>query len=201
MMRVVLTGGPCSGKSTVQRAVSEEFFDRVVLVPEAATMLLGNGFPQPGKDLAWSEEWQASLQAAILPLQRSLEDTYGLVAQNRGCKLIVCDRGLLDGAAYTTNGDTGEFCRAHAIDPAQILSRYAAVIHLESLATAEPEKYGKTGNASRFEPLDRAQRLDAAVLTAWKDHPRHLVISGRRGFEAKVAEVLGIIRFLLAEKT
>jgi hypothetical protein len=81
-----------------------------------------------------------------------------------------------------------------------VLARYEAVIHLESLATAGPEKYGKIGNASRFEPLERIQRLDAATRAARGEHPRHLVIDGRRGFEAKVAEVLGIIRYLLAEK-
>jgi predicted ATPase len=108
MKRVVLTGGPCSGKTTVQRAVSEEFFDRVVLVTEAATLLLEGGFPVPGKQLPWSEEWQAAFQAAILPRQQSLEEAYGLVARDRGCRLIVCDRGILDGAAYATRGDMRE---------------------------------------------------------------------------------------------
>src|SRR4051812_35381169 len=101
MKRIVLTGGPCSGKTTVQRALSEEFHDEVVLVPEAATMLLDHGFPVPGKHLPWGQEWQATLQAAILPLQRALEDAYLLVAANRGSQLVVCDRGVLDGAAYT----------------------------------------------------------------------------------------------------
>src|SRR5262245_42235435 len=100
MKRVVLTGGPCSGKTTVQKAVSEEFFDRVALAPEAATMLLAGGFPVPGQHLPWSEEWQTSFQAAILPLQQSLEEAYGLVARSLGRRLLVCDRGILDGAAY-----------------------------------------------------------------------------------------------------
>jgi hypothetical protein len=200
MKRIVLTGGPCSGKTTVQKALREEFFDCIVIVPETATLLLKGGFPAPGVDLPWSEAWQASLQAAILPLQRSLEDAYALVARERGSQLLVCDRGMLDGAAYTPGG-TPEFCRKHGLDAAEVMARYDAVIHLESLATTDSERYGKIGNESRFEPLERAQTLEGNTRAAWAGHPRHLVIGGQRGFEGKVAEVLGIIRLLLAEKT
>src|SRR5437879_4150288 len=100
MKKIVLTGGPCSGKSTVHRALREQFPAQVVLVPEAATLLLGGGFPVPGQHLPWSPEWQAVFQAAVLPLQHHLEDAYLLVAGSRGSKLVVCDRGVLDGAAY-----------------------------------------------------------------------------------------------------
>lgn len=48
---IVLTGGPCSGKTTVLRAIAEEFRGRIVLVPEVATLLLSGGFPIPGKDI------------------------------------------------------------------------------------------------------------------------------------------------------
>jgi predicted ATPase len=200
MKKIVLTGGPCSGKTTVQRALQEEFHNQVVLVPEVATLLLGGGFPIPGKDLPWSAEWQASFQAAVLPLQQSLEDTYVLVARNQGSKLVVCDRGILDGAAYTPGG-VEEFCRRFGVNKAEALARYDAILHLESLATSSPDFYGKTGNDSRFEPLAEAQRLEHATRAVWGDHPRHLIIDGLRGFDVKMAEVLGIIRFLLAEKS
>lgn len=199
MKKVVLTGGPCSGKTTVLRAVREEFRDQLCLVPEIATLLLEGGFPIPGKDLPWSEEWQAAFQAAVLPLQRSLEDAKALVCQSNGCGLIICDRGILDGAAYTPGG-VAEFCSRYTVDASQALRRYEAIIHLESLATVEPDKYGKTGNDSRFEPLERAQELELSTRAAWADHSRHLVINGRRGIEAKISEVIGVIRFLLAEK-
>lgn len=171
----------------------------IVLVPEVATILLEGGFPVPGKDLEWSEEWQAAFQSAILPLQKSMEDTYVLKGGCNGGKLLVCDRGVLDGAAYTPGG-VDEFCRRYGVDAVEALSRYTVVIHLESLATADPEKYGKAGNDSRFEPLERAQELEKATRSAWKKHPSHLVIDGRRGIEGKISEVLGIVRFLLAEK-
>ena len=199
MKRIVLTGGPCSGKSTVQRALSEEFHGLITLVPEAATLLLEGGFPVPGRDLPWSEEWQVCFQSAILPLQRSLEEAYHLVARYAGSKLIVCDRGILDGAAYTPGGNV-EFCLRHGLDVADILGRYDAILHLESLATSDPEKYGKTGNDSRFEPLAQAQGLEHATRAAWAKHPKHILIPGQLGFEGKIAEVIGCVRFLLEKE-
>jgi predicted ATPase len=197
LKKIVLTGGPCSGKTTILQALREEFADSVVVVPEVATLLLANGFPVPGRNLPWSAEWQAALQAAILPLQQSLEQAYLLVAQAQGAGLVVCDRGTLDGAAYTPGG-VDEFCRRFSLDLEEVLAHYDAVIHLESLATAAPEKYGKDGNVARFESLPEAQRLEQATRTAWARHARQLVIDGRQAFDSKVAEVLRVVRWFLA---
>jgi predicted ATPase len=197
LKKIVLTGGPCSGKTTILQILRTELGDRVVPVPEAATLLLANGFPNPGTHVSWSPQWQAALQAAILPLQMALEDAYTLVALEKSKELIVCDRGALDGAAYTPGG-VDEFCRQHNLDIDRVLARYEAVIHLESLASAAPEKYGSDGNLSRFESLAEAQRLEHATRSIWGRHPRHLVIAGRLGFESKRAEVLGHIRAMLS---
>lgn len=196
--RVVLTGGPCSGKTTILRVLREEFGDEVLLIPEVATVLLENGFPVPGRDLPWSEEWQAWFQTAVLPTQIALEEAYVLMATGRGQGLVVCDRGVLDGAAYTPGG-LEEFCRRFQIDAEASLDRYAAVIHLESIATASPERYGQAENLQRFEPLERAQALEAATYQAWSAHPTHIFIDGQRPVERKINEVMGIIRFLVAD--
>jgi predicted ATPase len=195
---IVLTGGPCSGKSTVLRALQEEFGDQLVIVPEVATVLLAGGFPVPGKDLEWSASWQEAFQGAVLPMQVSFEKGCALVATQRKVKLLVCDRGMLDGAAYTPGG-VEEFCSRYGLDEVETNRRYKTIIHLESLATCEPERYGKTGNDARFEPLERAQELEMATRAAWQGHKHRVVIEGRRGIEGKISEAIGIVRYLLAQ--
>lgn len=195
MKKIVLTGGPCSGKSTVMQTLREEFGNQLILVPEVATILLEGGFPVPGKDLEWSPEWQRSFQHSVLALQRSFEFTYAI--KRASAHIMICDRGILDGAAYTPGG-TEEFCQRYAINILSALAEYEAVIHLESLATADPEKYGRTGNQNRFESLDEAQSLEMKTREAWLNHPRRVMINGQRGIEGKVSEVIGIVRLLLA---
>lgn len=197
MKKIVLTGGPCGGKSTTLNALREEFAGQVAVVPEAATMLLSSGFPIPGKDCQWSEKWQANFQTAIATLQVSLEQTYAQVAEEKGIKLLICDRGILDGAAYTPGGSE-EFCRRYGVNETSALEGYEAVIHLESLATAVPEKYGKAGNEHRLEGLEDAQALEAKTRQAWAKHSRHIVIHGNRGIDRTISEAIGIVRFLLA---
>jgi predicted ATPase len=196
MKKVVLTGGPCSGKTTTLNAIREEFGGQVMVVPEAATILLSGGFPVPGKDCQWSKEWQAAFQTAIATLQQSMEKSYELVAREKGICLLICDRGLFDGAAYTPGG-TEEFCRLYKVDEKKTLAEYEAVLHLESLATADPSKYGKAGNENRFENLEEARALETKTRQSWSKHSRQLVITGGRGIDGKISEVVGIIRFLL----
>lgn len=198
MVKIVITGGPCSGKTTVIRAVQEEFPEGVIVVPEVSTLLLSGGFPVAGKDLAWNEEWQAGLQRAILPLQESLENSWALVAEQRGAVLL-CDRGILDGAAYTPGG-VQAFCKRFKVNKTAALRRYQTVVHLESQATANPSNYSAANNNARFEPLERAQALEYATRAAWESHPCHVFISGTGGIENKISQVIGIIRFILANQ-
>ena len=198
MKRVVLTGGPCSGKTTTLSALQEEFGEQILIVPEVATMLLEGGFPVPGKDVTWSELWQSAFQAAVLPLQKSFEDAFALKCGDGDNRLLISDRGILDGAAYTPGG-VAEFARLYNVDVTAALTRYQAIIHLESLAVCDPSKYGKTGNKTRFEPLERAVELEQSTKHVWQHHPHRVIIDGRRGIDGKIAQVIGIVRFLLCE--
>ncbi len=48
-MKVVLTGGPSGGKTTLAATIQKEFSDQVLIVSEAASMLFSGGFPRrPG---------------------------------------------------------------------------------------------------------------------------------------------------------
>ena len=58
--RVVLTGGPGGGKTTAADLFRREIGERVVIVPEAATLLFAGGFPRPQDPAA-----QRAVQRAI----------------------------------------------------------------------------------------------------------------------------------------
>jgi AAA domain len=99
--KFVLTGGPCSGKTTsmerLQVFLRERGF-RVFVAPEAATLLFINGasvddFARPDVPLAF--------QKFVIKTQMSLEDSLYTYAKATGedC-VILCDRGIMDGSAY-----------------------------------------------------------------------------------------------------
>ncbi len=73
---IVLTGGPCSGKSSSLAFLTEKLSDHgfmVFVVPETATLITGNGIDRrkmdkPGQIVVFEE--------AIFDMQMSFEDTY-----------------------------------------------------------------------------------------------------------------------------
>ena len=172
---VVITGGSCSGKTTTVKWLRQKFGEpAVVYVPEAATLLLKGGFPAPKIDVPMNRKWQESFQKAVAAVQLEMEDMYREVARRRGAQLMICDRGLLDGAAYLPGG-INKFCALCQLDLPEIIKRYDLVIHLESLATADPKKYGRSNNHHRFESLKEARYLEFKTRRAWKCHPYRLI--------------------------
>ena len=88
--RIVLTGGPGSGKSTAAAFLAREFTDELWVLPESATLLYKGGLPRAKEDLG-----QQLAQRAIFTVQRSLEDATAL--QHPG-RVQLCDRATIDGA-------------------------------------------------------------------------------------------------------
>lgn len=198
MKKIVLTGGPCAGKTTVLEVLRRDFAGQALVVPEVATILLSGGFPIPGKDVKWSPEWQAAFQTAVLPVQIQLEAAYELRAVEQGASLLICDRGVLDGAAYTPGG-LEEFCRRYGVDAQEALASYHAVLHLESTAVGDPEFYGQANNSARFEDLEEAARLEHATRAAWQAHPQWTLMSCVGGLEGKIQAVCNTLRALIGE--
>ncbi len=192
--RIVLTGGPCAGKTSVFREVAKTHGDKVTLVPEAATMLLASGYPMPNRDLEWSAEWRDSFQRAIAGLQTNLEQAYELRARSLGHRIILTDRGLMDGAAYYDS--TGDFLAATDTQHQAALSRYRAVIHLESVAVAKPELYSQGNNPCRFETLEQAIPLEAKTRRAWVGHSSHTILEGS-DLNYKIQQTLEVIEACL----
>lgn len=190
--KIVITGGPCAGKSSIIAMLKEEFGDDIITVPEAATMLLAGGFPMPGTHVDWSDEWQYAFQKSVLHLQKSLEDTYELMAQRKNAKLLICDNGLPSGAAYMPGG-LEEFINMYAVDMQKELADYDAVIHLETIALSQPEKYGKHNNANRYTTLEQAISTDGLIKDIWESHAHQYILPSAWELEEKYHKAREIV--------
>merc|ERR1719201_1363827 len=98
--RIVMTGGPCAGKTTAMRVIRERLEDRnirVFVAPEASSLLFTAGAQI--KDLG-SPESVLRFQVNLARVQLALEDRIGELADAKAPAVLLCDRGLLDGKAY-----------------------------------------------------------------------------------------------------
>lgn len=185
---VVLTGGPCGGKSSLLDALRArgELGGRMLrFVPEAATILINQG-------LAVSDVIE--FQRAVLRLQLQLEDE----AVQHACTsdapcAVICDRGAIDGAAYCTEAEFADVMAPYHETRDSLMARYGMVVHLVSAAVDAPEAYTTGNNEARFEDLDGAIAQENKTLAAWSDHPNRWVLGGFPTFDAKVAAAIGAI--------
>ncbi len=194
---VAFTGAPCGGKSMAVEAIRQQFAGKVVVVPEMASTILA-GFPLPGRDLEWSSEWQDCLQRTILRAQLEAEEAWRAAAIHQNAKIILCDRGVLDGAAYR-GVSAQQFCVEFGIDLNEVHARYTGVLHLQSLAEFSPELYtaNMASNPHRFESAARAQELDRALLLAWRGHSNHEFIPADASIGRKLDQVVEFVQHLI----
>lgn len=186
--RIVLTGGPGGGKTTAADLFRREIGERVVLVPEAATILFQGGFPR-------SRDAQArrSAQTAIYHVQRHLEDVQASLYAGR---ILLCDRGTIDGAAYWP-GETRDYFAAVGTTLEAELRRYDAVIFFESAAVGGASIEG--GNPMRTETLDEAVVLDGKLRALWQQHARFVLVPHNASFFKKISFGLAALESMVAQ--
>jgi len=220
--RLVLTGGPCGGKTTAQNRLAT-FFEslgwRVFRVPETATILLNGGI----SFALLTDEQRLEFQENLLKTMFQIEDTYFSLAntQTRNC-LVICDRGAMDCSAYLPRQDWDKILENNNLNEVDIRdNRYSQVIHLVTAARGAEEHYTRSNNKARSEDLAMAVKNDILVGEAWVGHPYYEQIDNSTDFEIKmrkltkaVTEKLGIphaeewlddksvkLKFLVAGKT
>lgn len=173
--RIVLTGGPGGGKTTAADLYRREIGEEVVIVPEAATILYLGGFPRVGE-----VDVRKATQRAIYNVQLNLEDAQAAHFKSR---VLVCDRGTIDGAAYWP-GPEEEFFDHVGTTLENELSRYDAVIFFETAAVGDISIEG--GNPARVESNAQAVIIDQKLRNLWSKHPNFVLVPHNKSFIKKV---------------
>lgn len=181
--RIVLTGGPGAGKTAVLEMIRHSFCEHVRILPEAASIVFGGGFPRGvGGDVAAN-----AAQRAIFYLQRELETA----ADACDSAIVLCDRGTVDGAAYWP----GIWASVGSTRDEQ-MDRYDVVIHLRT--PTERDGYNHQ-NAQRIETPSEAAALDQSIAQAWEGHPHRFFVQASGDFLDKAGATLALLREALPE--
>ena len=193
--RIVLTGGPCAGKTTALVRIIEHFSSlgfKVFTIPEVPTLFTQAGMNYLTKNQGFFYEGEK----ATLEIQLALEDKFLRMAQE--CKkpsIIVCDRGAMDISAYMSPEIWESITRAVGTSTPDLRNRYDAVLHLVSAADGAEQYYTTANNAQRYEQMSEeglriARGLDKKVIKAWTGHPHLRVINNHDDFDCKMNRVI-----------
>ena len=179
--KIVITGGPGGGKTTALDLFSREFKTQVKIVPEAATILYQYGLKREHE-----AHGKMLLQESIFQLQLTLEEIY---ERMNTAKMIICDRGTLDGMAYWPEDNASFFKRMNTTLEKE-MSRYDAVIFFETGASHGSDK---SNNPYREEDTKTAIELDLKLKTAWESHPNFHFIPSNLSFMSKISHGFTIL--------
>jgi len=192
--KLVLTGGPCGGKTTGQARLSTFFENlgwKVYRSPEIATVLLSGGvnFAELNEEAAI--KFQENLLKTMLQTENAFFDL--AEASSRNC-LIICDRGAMDASAFITRDQWETMLVANRMDEVEMRDdRYDQVVHMVSAAKGAEQFYSIENHQSRSEGLDLARERDTRAAEAWVGHPYVDVIDNSSDFESKIKHLIKLV--------
>lgn len=194
--KIVITGGPCAGKSEGFKRIKEEFESlgyTVLFVAETATELI-NGGVAPTTCVSVAEYEKIQL---ILQIEKEKVFLKAAEGMSNDKILIVCDRGTADIKAYMTEAEFYETIKSIGKTEEELRNEYDAVFHLVTTAKGALEFYTTENNTARTETPEVAAELDDRLIDVWKDHPFFRIIDNSTDFKTKIDRLIICIKEFL----
>jgi len=190
--KIVLTGGPCAGKTTALSSIEQELSDRgfrVFVVGESATELI-KGCIRPFGDKPFDLlDFQRLILQYQLQKEKIYEQAVDMLPEDEKC-VILYDRGIMDNKAYISADEFKMITQEQGLHELDLLDSYDMVLHLVTAADGCPEYYTLDNNQARSESVEEAKVLDKKTQDAWLGHNRLVIIDNSTAFSDKINKVL-----------
>jgi predicted ATPase len=187
--RMVLTGGPCGGKSSslydLTKTLTSKGYD-IMCVPEVPTILMNGGCQYPG--ISAEKDKLITFEKALIEAQLQLERSFVDIAQgSERPTIVIMDRGLIDVAAYLPDDLWQDTLKAVNLTEETIAQRYDLVLHLVTAADGAETFYTCENNEARKETPAQARELDSKIRTCYERmHENVKVVDNSTSFKGKM---------------
>lgn len=133
--KIVLTGGPCGGKTDSIDFLSKRLIEQdysVKIVNETANSLLKLGY-MPGVNISIFD-----FQNLLFKIQFLKE----YISEGRA-NILLCDRGLFDGKVYIEDDDFQKILNLNKVEEKEVLSTYDGALYFRSISYEYPDEFSK----------------------------------------------------------
>ena len=188
IIRIVLTGGPAAGKTTLISRILKEFKQedgwRVITIPETATELISGFGIKPFGNCMSMLKFQDFVIADQIHKEKLALWAAEVVPEKD--VLVIYDRALMDDKAYISDEEfAATLAGFDGRTEKTVLAGYDAVLHLVTCAKGAEFAYD-LGNEARTESIEYAREMDDRTLRAWSGHPNLRIIDNAINFEDKI---------------
>jgi len=196
--KIVLTGGPCAGKTTILNKLNKYLKQQnipFVTIPETATDLIVNGIT-PSAMTAY--EFQTIVIKRQLNYELDAEEYFTNHFANHDKCVIIYDRGIFDNAAYMDDIGFSKILSEFNLMSMSVIDSYDMVLDLLSVAACKKEAYN-LDNEARKENVSEAEILDNKTSNAWANHHNLKLLSSKVSIEEETKTVIDYINNALDE--
>ena len=187
----VITGGPCSGKTTGLEKLESYFSKKgfkVIKVPEIATSIISSGIPTKDAPIY---EFQKGVFDIGMAQEKTTKELAKYLAENYKKDIIIFyDRGLMDGKAYMNPNEFNKILIQEGYTEENIKSGYDAVFHLVTAADGVENFYTVENNKARTEGIKEARELDKKTYEAWLGHGKLYRFDNSTDFDTKIKKLI-----------
>ena len=155
--KIVLTGGPCGGKTESIQFLSKKLVEldySVRIVGETVNELLKLGY-MPNRNISTFD-----FQNLLFKIQFLKE----YVSEGMS-EIILCDRGMLDGMAYIGNEEFQKILKLNRLDKEKLVSTYDGVLYFRSIAYEYPDEFSKR---RVYESPQKGMDRDECCFRIWE---------------------------------
>jgi predicted ATPase len=181
--KIVLTGGPCGGKSSILESIENKYDKKgchLYPINETVKLLFTSGFNSikiNGQNLP-----KIDFQTMIFITQYLKEYSAELQTNRDDKSIIICDRGLLDGKVYTSSEEYDIILQKLNKCEALILKTYGIVLHLTSMCCKDIDFF----NQQRPYAMENGLSLEHDLRKIWQGNPNHHIIPATDKIEEKM---------------
>ena len=177
--KIVVTGGPCSGRTTAMNALEKAFskLGYYVLFTERPGDSMRRNRATP--EMLGSDK---NFERMRLQLQQAEESIYEADAHYLPHRkiLLICDGGTMDGKALLEDAEFEDSLAGEGWNVVDPRDSYDGVFHLVTAAK------GARGYYHGEHTPGEAEKIDDGIIAAWTGHPHFRVIGNETGFDEKI---------------
>lgn len=172
MLRIVITGGPATGKTTLINALHDKGY---AIIPEAARIVINQQLKLKSEALPWRDVSAFSK----LVLKTQVNDYY-----EAGADIVFLDRGIPDVMAYMEHGEQVFF---------EGLEEHANNLQYDFVFFLPPWEEIFENDEARKETFEEALKISAALNRNYKKLNYQLIEVPKKTVEERIKYIESII--------
>ena len=196
VVKIVLTGGCCGGKTTSMHHLKKHFESKgynVACLGEASTTLYYEDHIS-AKDVPLYD-----YERMVIKKQISEEDKicHGLEQNSQGkISLLFCDRAVLDFKGFMDDPNCDKLLKELGLPEEELYKRYSAVFHMLSTTKFREDLY--SNDEVRIIDIDAARAVDDKLIKVWSKHPYWRLIENCITFDEKLGRLILEVEYFLS---